>query len=144
MTRQKRTSTTLETAISRASGMRSIDPILNYGHGLNISDYEARIQTLRDSLTTYNDLLTQLDRNAEELTTLERSLRTYSENMLLSTAARYGKTSTQYMKAGGTIRKTTKRTTTTTTKAKAKAKAIPPEAISPQTMPTTALTAAMN
>ncbi len=141
MTRQKRTSSTLETAISRASGMRSIDPMLNYGHGLNISDYEARIQTLRDTLTTYNDLLTQLDRTAEELNTLERGLRTYSENMLLSTAARYGKTSTQYMKAGGTIRKTTKRTSSSKTASKTASKT---ETISSQTIPTTALSATMN
>jgi hypothetical protein len=134
MTRQKRTSATLETAISRASGMRSLDATLDYGHGLNIAEYETRIQTLRDTLTTYNDLLTHLDSTAEELTNLEQSLRSYSEKMLLSTAARYGKTSTQYMQAGGTIRKTTKRATTSKT----------PIALSPEAIPTTALAAAMN
>lgn len=136
MTRQKRTSTTLETAISRASGMRSIDSMLNYGHGLNIVDYEARIQNLRDRLTSYNDLLSQLDNTAEELNSLERDLRTYSEKMLLSTAARYGKTSTQYMKAGGTIRKTSK-----TPKRAATQKSTLPNQ---EPIPTNALSAAMN
>lgn len=134
MARQKRTSAALETAISRASGMRSIDSMLNYGHGLNIVDYEARIQTLRDKLNSYNDLLSHLDSTAEELNSLERDLRSYSENMLLSTAARYGKTSTQYMQAGGTIRKSTKRTPN--------AKNTMP--MPQETIPTTALAAAMN
>jgi uncharacterized protein involved in exopolysaccharide biosynthesis len=134
MTRQKRTSSTLETAIFRASGMRSIDETLDYGHGLNIVEYETRIQTLRTKLTTYNDLLTSLDSTTQELDTLERALRSYSENMLLSTAARYGKTSNQYMQAGGTIRKTTKRTPPSATKTTPL----------PESIPTTPLTAAMN
>ncbi len=135
MTRQKRASATLQTAISRASGMRSLDAMLDYGHGLNIVEYEAQIQALRTTVTTYNDLLTRLDSITEELTDRERSLRTYSENMLLSTAARYGKTSTQYMQAGGTIRKTTKHTPPSP-------KTSPPPA--PQAIPAPSHAAAMN
>ncbi len=134
MARQQRKSATLQTAVTRISGMRAIDPNLDYGYGLNLADYEARINVLRTKLSNYNTLLITLDACALELNTLEQDLRTYAENMLLSTAVRYGKDSLQYMHAGGKIRKPGKRST-------AAQKASNP---TPQTIPTTPTTATLN
>jgi hypothetical protein len=105
MARAKRNSKSLNQAIQRAAGMRSIDPSLYFGDGLSLSEYNIRIQTLQAQLSQYNHTLASLDEMAETIAQTEQDLKAYSEKMLLSAAARYGKESAQYMTAGGTIRK---------------------------------------
>jgi hypothetical protein len=105
MARAKRNSKGLNQAIQRAAGMRSINPSLHFGDGLSLSEYNHRIQTLQTQLSHYNSTLSSLDEMAEAIIQTEQELKTYSEKMLLSVAAHYGKESTEYMAAGGTIRK---------------------------------------
>jgi hypothetical protein len=109
MARLKRSSAILDRATRRMAGMRSIDTNLEFGVGLSLADYEARIQTLRTQILTYNTMLSQLDEMAGQVTLLEQELGSYSEKMLMSVAARYGKDSLQYVQAGGTLRKRTTR-----------------------------------
>jgi hypothetical protein len=109
MARLTRRSPALDKAAMRLSGMRSLRGQPEFGYGLSLSEYETRVQTLRVKLAGYNELLATLDEKAEEITELERELNTYSEKMLMSVAAHYGKTSLQYVQAGGKIRKSGKR-----------------------------------
>ncbi|MEH1903167.1 MAG: hypothetical protein V7L04_17580 [Nostoc sp.] len=85
--------------------MRSINPTLEFGNGLSLTDYDSRIQTLQTQLSTYNTLLSTLDEMTGRLSLIEEELRGYSEKMLMSVAARYGKDSLQYIQAGGKPRK---------------------------------------
>ncbi|MEH2222671.1 hypothetical protein [Nostoc sp.] len=105
MARLKRSSLTLENALRRIAGMRSISPTLEFGNGLNLTDYDTRIQNLQTQLSTYNTLLSTLDEMTGRLSLIEEELRGYSEKMLMSVAAHYGKDSLQYMQAGGKPRK---------------------------------------
>ncbi len=105
MARLKRSSPTLEKALRRIAGMRSISPTLEFGNGLNLTDYDSRIQTLQTQLSTYNTLLSTLDEMTGRLSLTEEELRGYSEKMLMSVATRYGKDSLQYVQAGGKQRK---------------------------------------
>ncbi|MGV0107680.1 ATPase involved in DNA repair [Nostoc sp. DSM 114160] len=105
MARLKRSSRTLENALRRIAGMRSISPTLEFGNGLNLTDYDSRIQNLQTQLSTYNTLLSTLDEMAGRLSLIEEELRGYSENMLMSVATHYGKDSLQYIQAGGKPRK---------------------------------------
>ncbi|MEH2175194.1 hypothetical protein [Nostoc sp.] len=105
MARLKRSSPTLENALRRIAGMRSISPTLEFGNGLNLTDYDSRIQTLQTQLSTYNTLLSTLDEMAGRLSLIEEELRGYSEKMLMSVATHYGKDSLQYIQAGGKPRK---------------------------------------
>jgi hypothetical protein len=105
MARLKRSSPTLEKALRRIAGMRSISPTLEFGNGLNLKDYDSRIQTLQTQLSTYNTLLSTIDEMAGRLSLIEEELRGYSEKMLMSVATHYGKDSLQYMQAGGKPRK---------------------------------------
>jgi hypothetical protein len=89
----------------RSSGMRSISSTLEFGDGLSLAEYDARIQTLQIQLSSYNTLLSRVDEMAGKISLLEQELSIYSEKMLLSVAARYGRDSLQYMQAGGTPRK---------------------------------------
>ena len=105
MARLKRSSRTLEKALRRIAGMRSISPTLEFGNGLNLTDYDSRIQTLQTQLSTYNTLLSTLDEMTGRLSLIEEELRGYSEKMLMSVATHYGKDSLQYVQAGGKSRK---------------------------------------
>jgi hypothetical protein len=109
MARLKRSSPTLQKALRRIAGMRSISPTLDFGNGLNLTDYDSRIQALQTQLSTYNTLLSTLDEMAGRLSLIEAELRSYSEKMLMSVATRYGKDSLEYVQAGGKQRKNSSR-----------------------------------
>ncbi len=137
MARLKRNSPALDKATKRLSGLRIISETLDFGNGITVADYDARIQTLQAQIANHNQLLTDLDASALQITMLEKDLQNYSEKVLISAAARFGKDSTQYVQAGGSPRKTSskKRTPTPT----------PETPETPLTPPTTTnLTAILN
>lgn len=111
MARLKRSSSGLEQAIRRLAGMRSISETLEFGDGLSLVEYDARIQALQTQLSSYNTMLSGLDEMTGQIGLMEKQLRSYSEKMLMSVAARYGKDSLQYVQAGGKPRKSRKRST---------------------------------
>ena len=115
MARLKRSSPGLEQAIRRLAGMRSISETLEFGNELNLTEYDNRIQALQTQISNYNTMLSTIDQMAGQTALMEKELRSYSEKMLLSVAARYGKDSLQYMQAGGRQRKSSKPSGTTTT-----------------------------
>jgi hypothetical protein len=109
MARLKRSSTVLDKATLRISGMRSISETLEFDNSLNLAEYEKRIQILQTKLSSYNTMLSTVDEAVWQIELLEQDLRSYSEKMLMSVATCYGKNSLQYMQAGGKPRKSSKR-----------------------------------
>ena len=63
------------------------------------------IETTRDALDEHNTLVSHIDASRRRLTELEKSLSAMSERMLMGVATKYGRSSLQYGKAGGSIRK---------------------------------------
>ncbi|NJL37384.1 MAG: hypothetical protein HC899_12025 [Leptolyngbyaceae cyanobacterium SM1_4_3] len=114
MARLKRSSPVLDKALRRMAGMRSLHHKLKLANGLNLTEYDARIQALQTKLLNYNTMLSQLDEVAGQIALLEQDLSNYSEKMLLGVAAQYGKSSLEYMQAGGKPRKRSARATSTT------------------------------
>jgi hypothetical protein len=115
MARKKRTSAALEQSQHRLDGMRSIGEPLDFGAGMNLAEYDAKIQAFQAQLSSYNTMLSGVDEMAAQITLAEQELRSYSEKMLLSVAARYGKDSLQYMQAGGKQRKSTSKRSSSST-----------------------------
>jgi uncharacterized protein YukE len=111
MARLKRSSDVLDKAMRRMAGSRSISETLDFGNGLSVVEYDARIQVLQTHLNNYNTMLSTLDEMAGKIELLEQEMRRYSEKMLMSVATRYGKDSLQYMQAGGKLRKRSTRVT---------------------------------
>jgi hypothetical protein len=101
MARQKRTSNALIKAEQRAAGMRSIDKNLDLGGDLNLKTYTQKIDYLRSQLDSYTTVLAQADDLTRKIKMLEADLNQTSEQMLLSIGGRYGKSSSEYGKAGG-------------------------------------------
>jgi uncharacterized protein YukE len=101
MARPKRSSVTLQKAEKREAALQSINPTLNLGNGLTLEAYSTLIETLRAQITTYNSALSTLDDQSRQIKDTEQQLRNLSEQMLLGVAAKYGKNSGEYGKAGG-------------------------------------------
>ncbi|MEH2452411.1 hypothetical protein [Nostoc sp.] len=104
MTQRKRNSMPLTKAERRIEGMQTINPELDFSNGFSIATYNTRVIELREKLAAYNQAQTIVDKTQNALIEAERELNTYSEQMLLNVASRYGKNSDEYEMAGGTRR----------------------------------------
>ncbi|MBH8554468.1 hypothetical protein I8751_19285 [Nostocaceae cyanobacterium CENA357] len=102
MAQRKRNSIALTKAERRIEGIQMINPELAFGNGLSVASYNTKILELRDKLAAYNQARAMVDKTQNALVEAERELNTYSEQMLLSVASRYGKNSDEYGMAGGT------------------------------------------
>ena len=102
MARLKRSSTILETARQRLSGLKTITPKPDFGPALDLDKYEREIEALDALLDEYNALLTRLDRVNNDLDGREAQLRELNRRVLAATEATYGPDSSEYEAAGGT------------------------------------------
>ena len=101
MPRLKRTSKELEKAQQRANNLKSIDPALDLGSGLTLAAYQSAIHNLQTRLEDYNNQLSLLDSQANDLKAEEKSMAALSERMLEGVSVKYGKDSNAYEQAGG-------------------------------------------
>lgn len=112
MSRKKRTvSKVIQNAAARAAGLESIDTTLDLGHGMTLELYRTAIDEARSKQTAYNTLLSWGDEARNEFDSAEASVRALSDRMLAAVAAKYGRDSNEYQKAGGTRMSDRKRTT---------------------------------
>lgn len=101
MTRQKSTSRTLKKAELRTSGLKAIDPNMDFGDTRNLQNMTQLIELLRTKIDAYNTALAVIDSSKTEITQLEKNLGELSEKMLIAVAFKYGKDSREYEMAGG-------------------------------------------
>ena len=101
MARLKRSSTVLETARQRLSGLKTITPTPNFGPALTLDQYEEEIEALSAKLDKYNETISLLDRLGNEFDAGELQLREKNRRMLAATEAQYGPDSNEYETAGG-------------------------------------------
>jgi hypothetical protein len=118
MPRPKKKSTVLPNATKRLSGMRSIDPQLDFGGGFSNAAFAALIAQVDTDLDAYNTLLSKLDEAYNAFEASEKELSNFSGKMLANVAIRYDKDSSEYEMAGGVRRRDRKRPTRKTTAAK--------------------------
>jgi len=111
MARLKRSSTVLETARQRLAGLKSITPKPNFGPALDLDQYEQDVNTYGTNLDKYNETLSLLDRQQNDLVEQEERLRDKNKRMLAATGAHYGPDSNEYETVGGTRSSDRKRTT---------------------------------
>lgn len=102
MARLKRSSTVLEAARQRLSGLKSITPKPNFGPALDLDQYEQEVNAHQANLDKYNDTLNLLDGLSNDLEAAEERLRDKNKRMLAATSALYGSDSNEYEAVGGT------------------------------------------
>jgi hypothetical protein len=96
MSRIKRGSSVLASAENRLMNIKSIDPNLDFNNGFSIALFSNKINALRQLLTTYNDLLSELDSLLINIVAAEKDLREVSDHVLINVAAKYGKNSAEH------------------------------------------------
>jgi hypothetical protein len=111
MARRKRNSRILSQAERRVESLQSISVTLDFGNGLTLDAYASVITELRSRLAAYNTALSAIDRMADDVNIVEQAVLEMSEKMLLGVGSRYGKISPEYEMAGGSRRKTNRRST---------------------------------
>jgi hypothetical protein len=126
MPRKKRTSRILEKAQLRSSGLKAIDPNLDFGNAGNLQNLTQQIEQLRAKLDTYNTALAVIDASKTDIDLLEKSLSALCERLLLAVAVKYGKDSQEYVMAGG-VRKSDRIRKSTATRLKASPEEAPTE-----------------
>ncbi|MBD2447962.1 hypothetical protein H6G76_12385 [Nostoc sp. FACHB-152] len=101
MSRKKRTSRALEKAELRTSGLKAIDPTMDFGENRNLQNMAQLIEQYRTKIEAYNTALTVIDSSKIEMQELEKKLSDLLEKMLIGVAFKYGKDSIEYEMAGG-------------------------------------------
>jgi hypothetical protein len=101
MTVRTRGSAALDKAQRRLASLKSIDESLDFGHDLNVAAYSKLIDEIRAELEDYNTQLSEVAEKRKGVTQKERVLSAMSSRMLTGVASRYGKTSVEYIMAGG-------------------------------------------
>ena len=99
---KKKSSMDFEHAIKRMASVKAIDPTLDLGNGLTVESYQQSIDQVSKAMEAYNTQLSLADSLRSSIKEKEKLLRAFSERMLTGVAAKFGKDSEQYQKAGGT------------------------------------------
>ncbi|MBD1842179.1 hypothetical protein H6F89_01890 [Cyanobacteria bacterium FACHB-63] len=120
MPRQKRTSRILEKAEIRISGLKAVDPMMDFGDSRSLVQMSVQMDRLRDRLEDYNRALAVIDSSKKEIDELEKDLADLIDRMLIGVAFQYGKDSRQYEMAGG-MRKSERIRKSSTTRLKGRA-----------------------
>lgn len=115
MARRKQNSSALARAERRLESLRSINSRLDFGSGLTVEAYIDDIDDLRFKLALYNTALSSLDKLADDVNDAEQAVLDRSEKMLLAVGSRYGRGSQEYEMAGGSRRKSRRRSTNSQT-----------------------------
>ncbi|MBD2597880.1 hypothetical protein BCD64_02360 [Nostoc sp. MBR 210] len=101
MSRKRRTSRVLEKAELRVSGLKAIDPNIDFGDNRSLQYMTQLIEQYRSKIDAYNTALAVIDSSKTEMEQLEKVLGELNDQMLIGVAFKYGKNSTEYEKAGG-------------------------------------------
>ncbi len=123
MPQKRKISPAIAKAKVRISGMKTIDPMLDLGNGMNLVTYEAAIQDTEQRIEAYNMAIANVSQLQSSVAEAEAMLAELSERMLSTIAGRYGKKSDQYEMAGGTKRTARRRV------AKKKTEAVTPASV---------------
>lgn len=102
MAKKRKTATRIMNAANtRLASLKSIDPSLDLGAGLKVSDFESVINATTGKLEQYNTSLGVSDGYLNEFNAQEKILKDINERMLSGVGSKYGKDSDEYEKAGG-------------------------------------------
>ena len=102
MARQKRTSTPITDAETRAAGLSSINAGLDLGDSRTLAAFNTKIAAAKDKLNKYNATLAQSDAELNSLEVAEEELSKMSSAYLKAVGLKYGTDSDEYEMAGGT------------------------------------------
>lgn len=102
MSTKRRMAPHYDVAVARISALRSISDPMDLGNGIDLEYYIKKLQEYRDALNDYHTHLSATEEKRLLSKEKEKDVKDLSTRMLAYVAARYGKDSIEYAKAGGT------------------------------------------
>jgi hypothetical protein len=100
--KNQRTSATLTSVDARITGLKAINPTLDFGNDRSLAKLTDTAEQLRKKLREHNDLMAALELSRNELNTLEEAADALSKQMLKGVEFTFGQDSREYQLAGGT------------------------------------------
>lgn len=91
----------LEKGKKRLAAVKSIDPALDLGNGIEVLKYETEVTKMDTKLQAYNTALSTVDGLYNECVAQRDVLKDWNERVLTGVATKYGKNSSEYEMAGG-------------------------------------------
>ena len=91
----------LEKGRTRLAGVKSINPNLDLGNGIEVPKYEDEVTKMEAKLQTYNTALSTVDGLYNDCIAQRDVLKDWNERILTGVATKYGKNSSEYEMAGG-------------------------------------------
>ena len=91
----------LEKGKKRLAAVKSIDPTLDLGNGIEVPKYELEVILMDTKLAAYNTALSTVDGLYNECVAQRDVLKDWNERVLTGVATKYGKNSSEYEMAGG-------------------------------------------
>ncbi len=99
--KNQRTSIALTQAEKRLTGLKAINPDLDFGNDRSIAKLNLQTTELRSKLAEYNDAIALLETRKKEIRNLEKGINDLSSILLKGVGFEYGQDSDEYEMAGG-------------------------------------------
>ncbi len=92
----------MDAAKERANSLATVDKTMDFGNGTSLAALTAANTALETKLDLYNQMLSDLDDELNELEVLEAKSTDLGSRLLGGVKVKYGPDSSEYEKAGGT------------------------------------------
>lgn len=99
---RKTTAPVADKARLRLASLKSVEANFDFGNGLSIAAFEAKLREAEQALEFYNTQLSEADHAKNMLDNRQKELQDLSQRMLQVVGVKYGYDSSEYEKAGGT------------------------------------------
>jgi hypothetical protein len=96
MLETKVTSKILEQAMLRAATFESIEPKIDFGDGMTVSEFTALTQSTQFALREYNAAVEVINKNAQSIQDMEKRLAEMGDRMVMGVACKHGTQSQEY------------------------------------------------
>ncbi|MBD3636814.1 MAG: hypothetical protein HUJ25_05675 [Crocinitomicaceae bacterium] len=103
MGRRKRAFTNaVAKAEKRLSGLKAIDPQLDLGNGLSVTEFETILAAIKTQITVFNTAMSGLDQQTNDINAALKALSEFNRRILAAVGAAFGYDSNEYEMVGGT------------------------------------------
>lgn len=100
--RKRRFTDIVDAAEKRLAGLVAIDPELDLGNGLSITNYNEQLTLVKERIVNYNSALSAVDKESNAIDASLKVMREFNRRILAAIGAVYGYDSSEYEMVGGT------------------------------------------
>lgn len=99
---RKGPSRSMDEAVQKIAGMKTIDPDLDLGNGASVDAGNTLLDAARTALENYNMALAAADDKLNDFVAADKAVQAFNKKILPAIGLKYGTDSSEYEMAGGT------------------------------------------